>query len=92
MAENSVWHEVVKTRWAGYSIIGDGPAACVVRCSGKREVHLFATTEEAMRFRVQLCNALPCEKKHNPGSLVPFVPALAKPRGENLRAYMESGD
>jgi hypothetical protein len=87
----STWREIVKVRWSGATIFGDGPNAVVVRCAGNKEVHLFPTVEAAMHFRVQLCDNIPCEKKHNIGSLVPFMPAaLLKPRGDNLRAFLES--
>jgi 3-oxoacyl-[acyl-carrier-protein] synthase III len=92
MAEKSqsIWREIAADKWCGACVFGDGSAAVVVRCAGAREVHLFSTMEEAKRFRLQLCANLPCESKHNIGSLTQFVPAIAKPRGENLRAYLQA--
>jgi hypothetical protein len=89
MVEKSIWREIAADKWRGASVYGDGSAAVIVRCAGAREEHLFATMQEAQRFRTQLCGNLPCDKKHNIGSLTQFIPALVRPRGENLRRMME---
>jgi hypothetical protein len=93
MAETnqSVWHSIVRDKWRNVSEIhGDGPHACVNRCLDSTRVYLFSTALEAHAFSLKFCDAKVCWKKHSVGSLIPFVPALVRPRGDNMRAYLES--
>lgn len=90
MAEKSIWHEIVRDKWRGAEIVGDGPHAVVLRCEDPTRVHLFSTYIEAVSFQLQFCSAKVCSKRHNIGSLIPFVPAPRPPRGENLRRMMEA--
>ena len=90
MGEETIWQKIARERWHGAKVYGDGPNAVVVRCAGTKSMHLFSTVEEAQKFRAQLCDNFPCEHKHNLGSLRIFIPAITKPRGDNLRRMMES--
>ncbi|HYM76133.1 MAG TPA: hypothetical protein VE377_09170 [Candidatus Dormibacteraeota bacterium] len=92
MVENStsIWHSIVRDKWRGASISGDGPHAVVLRCTETTHVHLFSTYMEAQSFQLAFCDAPVCWKRHTIGSLIPFVPAPPKLRGENLRRMMEA--
>jgi hypothetical protein len=78
MAETTTqtdWHAIVKARWRGASINGDGEWAVVRRCKNITEVFLFSKHAEAAKLRDAFCDADSCLKRHSLGSLVPFVPA-----------------
>jgi len=75
MAEKSIWHEIVRQRWRGATITGNGEWAVVVRCKNITEVFLFDSHAGAAAFKDAFCDADFCFKKHNLGSLVPFIPA-----------------
>jgi hypothetical protein len=89
----SVWHSIVCDRWRAPVIHGDGPHCVIVRCTETTHAHLFQTEIEALSFQLQFCEHAPvCWKRHSIGTLFQFVPAIAKPRGENLRAYILGND
>lgn len=77
MAAESVWHSIVKARWRGATITGDGEWAVVRRCKNFTEILLFDTHTKAAAFKDAFCDADFCSKRHNLGSLVPFIPAPA---------------
>jgi len=74
MAEKSIWHSIVKARWRSATITGDGEWAVVLRCKNITEVCLFDTWAAGASFRDAFCHADFCSKRHNLGSLVPFIP------------------
>jgi hypothetical protein len=69
------WRALAKRLWQNSQIFGDGNHAVVNRCNGVfADVHLFETFEAAMAFKNSPC-CTSCGRKHNYGSLVPYLPA-----------------
>jgi len=74
---NFDWRALAKRLWVNSQIFGEGNHAVTVRCSGTfADVYLFDTYEAAMAFQSTPC-CTSCGRKHNYGSLVPYVAAAA---------------
>lgn len=68
------YQRAARAKYRFAHITGDGPHACVSKCTMQRRVHLFASIEQAEFAASKPCGSIACRMGHEVESFEPAVP------------------